>query len=65
MGFVEEREEEDNLLDFGNKCQVIADLEEDLKALEERLGNLETHYKELRAFCKSWEGKNTASPKKK
>ena len=65
MGFVEEREEEDDLLDFEDKCQAIADLEEDLEAFEERLDNLETLYKELDAFCNSWGEKKTASPKKK
>ena len=65
MGFVEEREEEDDLLDFEDKCQAIADLEEDLEAFEERLDNLETLYKELYAFCNSWGEKKTASPKKK
>ena len=65
MGFVEEREEENDLLDFEDKCQAIAFLEEDLEALEERLGNLETLYKELNDFYKSFEGKFTASPKKK
>jgi hypothetical protein len=67
MGFVEEREEEEEgLIDFENECQAaIARLEKSLYALEERLGNLEGLYKELHAFCKSWEGKNTTSPKKK
>lgn len=65
MGFVEEREEEKDLLDFEDKCQAIAYLEEDLEAFEERLGNLEALYKELRDFCKSREEKKTASPKKK
>ena len=65
MGFVEEREEEDDLLDFEDKCQAIAYLEEDLEAFEERLSNLEALYKELNDFYKSLEGKFTASPKKK
>jgi hypothetical protein len=65
MGFVEEREEEKDLLDFEDKCQAIAYLEEDLEAFEERLGNLETLYKDLHAFCKSLEEKKIASPKKK
>ena len=65
MGFVEEREEEKDLLDFEDKCQAIAYLEEDLEAFEERLGNLEALYKELHDFCKSREEKKTASPKKK
>ena len=66
MGFVEEREEEgDDLLDFEDKCQAIAYLEEDLEALEERLSNLEGLYKELTALCKSREEKKNAQPKKK
>lgn len=65
MGFVEEREEEKDLLDFEDKCQAVAYLEEDLEAFEERLGNLEALYKELTDLCKSREEKKTASPKKK
>lgn len=73
MGFVQEREvEENNLIDFGEEpCDALAALEEDFEVLEERLDKLEEFtkgiYEELKKLVELQikEEKKTAKSQKK
>jgi hypothetical protein len=70
MGFVEEREvEENDLIDFGNEkpCEALAALEEDFEELEQRVDAMEVMIKEIYDLIKSSvkEEKKNAQPKKK
>ena len=70
MGFVEEREvEENDLIDFGNEesCEALTALEEDFKALEQRVDAMVIMIKEIYNLIKSSvkeEKKNVQSKKK-
>ena len=72
MGFVEEREVEDekdnDLIDFDDEpCEELAALIEDFEALEERVDNMEKMIKEVYDLIKApvKEVKKNAQPKKK
>ena len=70
MGFVEEREvEENDLIDFGNEesCEALAALEKGFKELEQRVDAMEVMIKETYDLIKSSvkEEKKNAQPKKK
>ena len=70
MGFVEEREvEENDLIDFGNEepCEALVALEEDFEELEQRVDAMEGMIKEIYDLIKSSvkEEKKNAQPKKK
>ena len=69
MGFVQEREvEENDLIDFGEKpCDALAALEEDFEALEQRVDDMDAMIKEIYELIKSSvkEEKKTAKPQKK
>lgn len=70
MGFVEEREvEENDLIDFGNEepCEALVALEEDFEALEQRVDAMDAMIKEIYDLIKSSvkEEKKNAQPKKK
>ena len=70
MGFVEEREvEENDLIDFSDEqpCEALAALEEDFEALEQRVDAMEVMIKEIYDLIKSSvkEEKKNAQPKKK
>ena len=70
MGFVEEREvEENDLIDFGNEepCETLVALEEDFEELEQRVDAMEVMIKEIYDLIKSSvkEEKKNAQPKKK
>jgi aconitase B len=70
MGFVEEREvEENDLIDFSDKkpCETLVALEEDFEELEQRVDAMEAMIKEIYDLIKSAvkEEKKNAQPKKK
>ena len=70
LGFVEEREvEENDLIDFSDEqpCEALAALEEDFEELEQRVDAMEVMIKEIYDLIKSSvkEEKKNAQPKKK